>query len=169
MPISTIGYEGTSIDRFIERLEVNRIQLIVDVRAVAVSRRKGFSKTKLSQSLSDRGIGYVHLRGLGDPKPGREAARRGDFAAFRSIFGVHLKTPEAQQGMALVGELASRGSLALMCYESDPTHCHRTIIAAAIAFRGGHAIQHLSVFDAEGFRHDNSRTRRNSGEGLAAA
>ncbi|MGN1286607.1 MAG: DUF488 family protein, partial [Bradyrhizobium sp.] len=73
----TIGYEQTPSKAVLDELEHAGVKLLVDVRAVASSRRPGFSKTQLAAGLDERGIGYVHLRGLGTPKSGREAARSG--------------------------------------------------------------------------------------------
>jgi hypothetical protein len=70
----TIGYEQTPAKAVLDELQSAGVKLLVDVRAVAASRRPGFSKTQLAAGLDERGIGYVHLRGLGTPKEGREAA-----------------------------------------------------------------------------------------------
>src|ERR1700751_6123716 len=94
--LATIGYEGASAEAFDATLENAGIELVVDVRAVAVSRRRGFSKSSLAARLEAAGLRYVHLRGLGDPKPGRDAARAGDLARFRAVFSAHLETEGAQ-------------------------------------------------------------------------
>ena len=77
MAIATIGYEGKTQAQMIDQLKAAGVELVVDVRAVAASRRPGFSKTILGASLEEAGIGYEHLRGLGTPKAGRDAARAG--------------------------------------------------------------------------------------------
>lgn len=91
----TIGYEGATPQGFDATLTAARVELVVDVRAVAASRRQGFAKSALSDRLAHAGIRYIHLRELGDPKPGREAARAGRWAEFRAIFSAHLNTPDA--------------------------------------------------------------------------
>ena len=73
--ITTIGYEGTTVPQFLDALREGAVKLVVDVRAVASSRRPGFSKSRLAANLEEAGIGYVHLRGLGTPADGRAAAR----------------------------------------------------------------------------------------------
>src|SRR3979409_380380 len=93
----TIGYEQTPPKAVLDELENAGVKLLVDVRAVASSRRPGFSKSQLAAGLDERGISYLHLRGLGTPKEGREAARSGKFDALRKIYTAHLKTPQAKE------------------------------------------------------------------------
>ena len=94
-PIFTIGYEGATVDGFIGALRKAGVALVLDIRAAPVSRKKGFSKNPLAQHLSEAGTGYRHLRGLGTPKQGREAARSGDHQSFERIFRHHLEEAEA--------------------------------------------------------------------------
>ncbi|MFT8246539.1 DUF488 family protein [Roseomonas sp. BN140053] len=141
----TIGYEGAAIAGFLTALEAAGVSLVVDVRAVAVSRRKGFSKTALGLALADAGIRYMHLRDLGDPKPGREAARAGKMAAFRRIYRAHLATDAAQQALSQATGLAQAEAACLLCYEAEPTGCHRSIVAAAIAETTGLGVHHIYV------------------------
>src|SRR3954469_24372344 len=89
----TIGYEQTPPSAVLNELEQAGVKLLVDVRAVASSRRPGFSKNQLAAGLKEHGIGYLHLRGLGTPKEGRLAARSGDVKALERIYAKHLKTP----------------------------------------------------------------------------
>ena len=143
--ITTIGYEGACPANFDAALAGAGVDLVVDVRAVAISRKAGFSKTALSERLRDRGLQYVHLRGLGDPKPGREAARAGDMALFRRIFGAHLATADAKADLARLQVLAATKTVALLCYEADAEGCHRSIVAKLVANAGNLSILHLTV------------------------
>src|SRR6201988_3484684 len=93
----TIGYEQTPPQAVLDELQNAGVKLLVDVRAVASSRRPGFSKSQLAAGLDERGIGYVHLRGLGTPKEGRLAARAGDYDRLEKIFAKHLKTTQAKE------------------------------------------------------------------------
>src|SRR4030088_604148 len=93
----TIGYEQTPPKAVLDELENAGVKLLVDVRAVASSRRPGFSKNQLAAGLDQRGISYLHLRGLGTPKEGRAAARSGKFDALHKIYAAHLKTPQARE------------------------------------------------------------------------
>ncbi len=95
----TIGYEQTPSSAVLDELQRAEVKLLVDVRAVAASRRPGFSKTQLAAGLDERGIAYLHLRGLGTPKEGREAARSGKTSAMLKIFNQHLKTEQSRNEM----------------------------------------------------------------------
>lgn len=127
--LATIGYETDTQNGLIKRLQAAEVELVVDVRAVASSRKAGFSKTLLGNSLNAEGVDYLHLRALGTPKPGREAARAGRVDEMRRIFEAHLEEPEAQLALAQATDLAKRKRIALLCYEDDPNCCHRKIVA----------------------------------------
>ena len=142
-PLATIGYEAATQDAVIDRLKAAGVELLVDVRAVAASRRAGFSKTLLAASLAEAGIGYVHLRQLGTPTPGREAARKGRIAEMTAIFEEHLAEPAAQLELAAAKELAAERKIALLCFEADHRGCHRKILADRICEDLGCAIEHL--------------------------
>lgn len=130
--LATIGYETDTQGGMIARLKAADVELVVDVRAVASSRKAGFSKTLLGDSLKDQGVDYLHLRPLGTPKPGREAARAGRIDEMRQIFNAHLEEPEAVLALAQATELAKTKRVALLCYEDDPNCCHRQIVAERI-------------------------------------
>lgn len=130
--LASIGYETDTQNGLIKRLQAAEVELVVDVRAVASSRKAGFSKTLLGNSLNAEGVDYLHLRALGTPKPGREAARAGRVDEMRRIFEAHLEEPEAQLALAQATDLAKRKRIALLCYEDDPNCCHRKIVADRI-------------------------------------
>ena len=142
-PLATIGYEAATQDAVIDRLKAAGVEMLVDVRAVAASRRAGFSKTVLAASLAEAGIGYVHLRQLGTPKPGREAARKGRIAEMTAIFEEHLAEPAAQLELAAAKELAAERKIALLCFEADHRGCHRKILADRICEDLGCQVEHL--------------------------
>ena len=130
----TIGYEGTSMPEFLRTLTGVGVALVVDVRAVANSRRPGFSKNSLAANLGTVGVGYRHLRALGTPAEGRAAARAGRHAEMQAIFTDHLALAEAQAALDELALLAARdGPVCLLCFEADPAHCHRTLVANALA------------------------------------
>jgi len=128
MHIFTIGYEGVTQAEFIAALQAAGVERVVDVRAIAASRRPGFSKTALRNGLAEAGVDYQHLRALGTPAAGREAARAGRKADLERIYAGQLELPEAlvaaEQLKALVAEKRS----ALLCYERSPDCCHRTLL-----------------------------------------
>ena len=131
--IFTIGYEQARIDDVVAALTAAGVSLVIDVRAVAASRRPGFAKSALAANLREAGIGYEHLRTLGTPKEGREAARRGDHAALERVYAGQLELPEAQAQAAILLDHAGAQPSALLCYERDPAACHRSMLLAAIA------------------------------------
>src|SRR5204863_2509735 len=119
----TIGYEQTPPNAVLDELEQAGVKLLVDVRAVASSRRPGFSKNQLAAGLDERGISYLHLRGLGTPKDGREAARSGQFEALRKIYAAHLKTAQASEQLDELSALVKQsGPVCILCYERDHAH-----------------------------------------------
>jgi len=128
--IFTIGYEDTTMADFLAALTGAHVKQVLDIRAIAASRRPGFSKSALAATLREAGIDYVHLRALGTPKAGREAARKGDRAELSRIYADQLKLPEAQAEVAKMHALAREKPSCLLCYERDPTACHRTVLLA---------------------------------------
>lgn len=131
MKIFTIGYEGATMDDFLAALTGAGVEQVIDVRALPLSRRPGFSKSTLAASLAEVGIGYVHLKALGTPKPGRDAAKKGDRITLEAVYAGQLELPEAQAQAARMLELAAGKPSALLCFERDPAMCHRTLLLAA--------------------------------------
>ncbi len=132
----TIGYEQAKPAAVLNELERAKIELLVDTRAVAASRRPGFSKRQLAASLDDAGIGYIHLQKLGTPAEGRAAARNGDTDALWRIYDKHIKTAEAQAELGeLIALVKSGKRVALLCYCRDPKVCHRSRIVANVKKR----------------------------------
>jgi uncharacterized protein (DUF488 family) len=131
--IFTIGYEGTTVAEFLAALKAAGVERVIDVRALPLSRRPGFSKSPLRAALDEAGIEYVHLKALGTPADGRSAARAGRYEDLERIYAGQLELPEA---MAQAGEmlaLAAERPSALLCLERDPAHCHRTLLLNAVA------------------------------------
>jgi uncharacterized protein (DUF488 family) len=140
----TIGYEQTPARAVLDELENAGVRLLVDVRAVAASRRPGFSKNQLAAGLDARGISYLHLRGLGTPKDGREAARSGKFDALHKIYAAHLKTTQAREELDELSALVKKsGPVCILCYERDHLQCHRQWIAEIIQDRDGVKVENL--------------------------
>jgi uncharacterized protein (DUF488 family) len=141
----TIGYEGCTIDGVLTTLKKARVELLIDVRAVAASRKPGFSKRQFAAGLDQVGIGYVHLQRLGTPKPGRDAVRSGHPELMVPIFNHHMETPEAQLALAEATGLAGERRCCLLCFERDHRHCHRHLVAEMIIAETGQAVDHLEV------------------------
>ena len=128
MKLFTIGYESTTMGEFLDALKSAGVERVIDVRAVPNSRRPGLSKTPLRNALAEVGIDYVHLRPLGTPAAGREAARKGRHEDLRRIYAGQLDLPEAMVAAEQMKELAAEKPSALLCYERDPAGCHRTLL-----------------------------------------
>lgn len=143
-PLFTIGYEKAAQRDVLAALKQAHVELLIDTRAVAASRRAGFSKRQLAAGLDEAGIQYLHLQKLGTPAEGREAARSGDFKKLWRIYDKHIKTPDAQEQLDELQSLLKSGRrLCLLCYERDPDECHRKRIAELIHERTGQKIEHL--------------------------
>ncbi|WP_342163351.1 DUF488 domain-containing protein [Methylobacterium sp. SD21] len=133
----TIGYEGLDPERLRDALQSAGVAVLADVRAVANSRKRGFSKGALKAGLEDAGLGYAHLRVLGTPKSGREAARADDAALLKRIYCEEVL--ETAGGIAALDELsalAEKAPTCLLCFERDPARCHRRLLAERLAPRG---------------------------------
>jgi uncharacterized protein (DUF488 family) len=130
--IYTIGYEATTMADFLAALTKAGVKRVIDVRALPLSRRPGFSKSSLAASLKEAGIDYVHLKALGTPKRGRDAAKKGDVATLTAVYDDQLALPEAQAAAAQMLDLAQDTPSALLCYEREPEHCHRTLLLDAV-------------------------------------
>jgi len=125
--VLTIGYEGRSLDEFLDELHEAGVDRVVDVRELPLSRKKGFSKTSLSEALRERGIGYLHLRSLGNPKENRDRYRSGDVAGGAEIYRAHLQNGSRSTLLELLDELTD-GRSCLLCFERDHAICHRDVI-----------------------------------------
>lgn len=144
IPLATIGYEAAPQAKVIDALKAAGVEVLIDVRAIAASRRAGFSKGLLSSSLADAGIDYVHLRALGTPKEGRMAARRGKTAEMREIFEAHLAEPQAQLQLAQAIEIARAKKAALLCFEADHRGCHRSIVVERMQEAADFQVENLA-------------------------
>jgi uncharacterized protein (DUF488 family) len=133
MRIFTIGYEGATVGEFLSALTKADVRRVIDVRALPLSRRPGFSKTPLKGALEEAGIEYVHLKALGTPSGGRTAARDGRYADMARIYMGQLELPEAMAQSAQMLEMAREKPSALLCMEREPAHCHRTLLLKAVA------------------------------------
>ncbi|MBD3834102.1 DUF488 domain-containing protein [Brevundimonas bullata] len=143
--LATIGYEGARPDDFVSTLQLVDVQIVVDIRDRAQSRRPGFSKSALRENLEQNGIAYVHLKELGDPKEGRDAARSGDMDRFRRIYAAVLETEQASNALNQIVELTKEMNVCLLCYERDHHECHRKVVADRLESVVGFKARHLGV------------------------
>ena len=133
MRIFTIGYEGTTVPDFVAALHKAGVERVIDVRALPLSRRPGFSKSPLRAALEEAEIEYVHLKALGTPSEGRTAARAGRYHDMERIYEGQLELPEAMAQSAQMLELAREKPSVLLCMEREPAHCHRTLLLKSVA------------------------------------
>lgn len=143
--LMTIGYEGASIDDFVATLKAAKVTRLIDIRELPLSRKKGFSKRALCDAVEAAGITYEHFKSLGDPKPGRDAAKAGDYPTFRKIFSQHLASDAAQVALDSVISVAIEGGACLLCFERCHEECHRKIVADEIEKRADVSIKHIGV------------------------
>jgi len=144
----TIGYEGASLADFLLRLKVAGVDVVVDVRELPLSRRRGFSKNQLADALERCGIGYVHKRELGAPRKIRHELRAtGDYTTYFQRFNAYLRTQRAALER-LLDECV--GAAVLLCFERDPKECHRSAVARELAKLAALKPVHLDVEERRG-------------------
>lgn len=137
--IYTIGYEGKNIGEFIGKLKERGVKRLVDVRQIALSRKKGFSKTALSATLNSAGIEYLHLPELGSPtKLRKELYKNYDYVCFFRNYSEHLK--KQNEKLDFLQEIVKEKASALMCFERVHSKCHRSIIANALQQKGAEVV-----------------------------
>ncbi len=139
MQLMTIGYEGSTIDKFFDVLKANRIQTLVDIRELPLSRKRGFSKTALAATTALKNLNYLHIPALGSPKDVRHDYRDdNDWQRYTDRFCKYLDgQSKALEDLAL---LASSNRCCLLCFEANPLYCHRLYVAQRVA-----AIAHISI------------------------
>lgn len=128
-----VGYEGLTISEYIQVLRDLQVATLVDVRLNAISRKPGFSKTRLKGYLADAGIQYLHYRELGNPKDNR----KGFWDAPNT--GSHVQSVNRFKNLILCDDykvsllnnlkhMSQCENVSLLCYEKEPVKCHRTVL-----------------------------------------
>lgn len=131
------GYEGRSIDSFVAALVDAEIDTVADVRLTPISRKPGFSKTRLRNALASAGIEYTHLRGLGNPKENRAPFWEGRVAEGRATFRGLLRADAAAEDLAGLTERARSSRVAVLCFEQDEQRCHRKVVLDIVGRAAG--------------------------------
>lgn len=148
MLLMTIGYEGLTSQQFFGILRVHRVETLIDVRELPISRKPGFSKKVLAQASADYNLHYVHMPALGCPRDIRHEYRAaGDWARYTRRFKVYLATQ--QVAIDLLLETVQRQQCCLMCFEADPDFCHRSFVAAKAAASAGYALKVEHIKDSK--------------------
>lgn len=139
--ICTIGYEGRNYEEFIELMRKEKISILIDIRENTNSRKKGFSKKALVESLRNEGIEYKHLAELGAPKHIRIAYKSsGNIEDLLNGYRNYLNdNPEYINN--LLEEIGDKDAC-LMCFERLPINCHRLVIAEYL-YQKGVEVKHL--------------------------
>jgi uncharacterized protein (DUF488 family) len=124
----TVGYEQSEPENFIRRLQDNGVEMIVDVRDMPLSRKRGFSKNQLQELLEEVDIDYLHVKPLGAPKEIRDPLRAGG-SWWEYVKGYErvLRNQTAQID-ALI-KLSREKRICLLCFERNPAECHRSMVA----------------------------------------
>jgi Protein of unknown function, DUF488 len=136
--IFTVGYSGKTVDEFIAALHGAGIERVIDVRALPLSRRRGFSKTALGNTLAEFDIEYVHIRAAGNPF--REL--KNEIDKCLALYARHLDAHPAIVDEVAVALTDRRA--ALLCVEAEPEHCHRSVIVSRLSLKHGkHFVTHL--------------------------
>tara|TARA_A100000171_G_C2129665_1_gene145854 strand:+ start:610 stop:1587 length:978 start_codon:yes stop_codon:yes gene_type:complete len=131
---ATIGYEGITVEEYLNKLIENNIRLLVDVRKNPLSRKYGFSKTKLSELLNNVGISYKHLPKLGIVSDKRKSLKTSQ--DYKNLFSNYETTviPEEKDSIAQLYDFYLDSSrIAITCFEECHTMCHRHKVADAVA------------------------------------
>ncbi len=142
LAVFTVGYEGKSVDGFFNGLLRSGIERLADVRANALSRKFGFSRSTLKRIVDDLGVEYVHLAELGIPSSMRTDLN--DYESYQRLLDEyeHRMLPNCQKALRRVADLVASSRTALLCQERDPLCCHRSRVAKAVSEMTG-----LSVYD----------------------
>ena len=136
----TAGYEGDSVQSFVDKLRLSNVDLVLDVRENPVSRKVGFSKSSLSDILSSSGISYLHMQELGTPKPLRAMlSMNKNYTTFFEKYKDFLS--EFQDSIDDIVELGSIENVCLVCFEHDPHYCHRRVVADLVFERTNRRIR----------------------------
>lgn len=130
-----IGYEGQTLDAFISKMRLRGVETLVDVRLNAISRKRGFSKTALSEAVRAAGMDYVHMPELGNHRDNRDGYATTDTVEAREArdrFRDALTSDRATSALKELASLARDQTIALFCFEADEDHCHRQQVREAL-------------------------------------
>ncbi len=130
----TIGYEGISLEEYLNKLIINNVKILIDVRRNPFSMKYGFSKNQLKNSCEDVGIKYLHFPKVGIKSEKRkELNNQEDYEILLDEYQrtTLIKTGDIQQNIFKL--LESEKRIALSCFEANINQCHRKPLAEAIA------------------------------------
>lgn len=131
----TIGYEQNEPESFLKLLRDNRIDVVVDVRQMPLSRKKGFSKNQLRELLAGEGIDYVHMQTLGAPKTIRDRLHENG-SWWEYVKGYEKVLADRGEDVLSLIDFAKGQRICLLCFERKPEECHRSLVAREMEKRG---------------------------------
>lgn len=144
MSIYTIGYEGLDMNDFLALLHAGNVEMVVDIRELPLSRKPGFSKSGLRDTLNLQGFDYMHVPELGCPKPIREQYRSDqNWSRYKEGFLRYLASRD--DVIAELSAMAATTTCALLCFEADYNYCHRSMVANAMHNTSGMPVRHLQA------------------------
>lgn len=132
----TIGYEQSEPAEFLRRLQSHGIELVVDVRDMPLSRKRGFSRNQLQALLAAVDIEYLHVKPLGAPKEIRDPLRAGG-SWWEYVKGYEAVLRANQTEVDNLRRLAAEKRICLLCFERDPADCHRSLVAREMEQHAG--------------------------------
>lgn len=141
--VVSVGYEGRTIEGFVQSLVSAGVTAVADVRLNAISRKAGFSKSRLQAALADADIDYQHFRTLGNPKENREPFWTGRVLEGRATYRELLARDEQTSALSELGNLADRQVVAVLCFEHDHERCHRQVLIDELVQHSDIPVQHL--------------------------
>jgi len=141
--VVSAGYEGRTIEGFVDALVSLGVGAVADVRLNAISRKAGFSKARLRTALAEAAIDYVHFRLLGNPKENREPFWTGRLQEGRDIYRELLSGDDQASALTELGELADQKVVAILCFEQDHERCHRQVVIDELTSGWGLPVRHL--------------------------
>jgi len=124
----TVGYEQSDPQAFLKRLGSCRVTLVVDVRQMPLSRKRGFSKNQLRNLLAEEGIDYIHFKTLGAPKEIRDRLRQNG-SWYEYVQGYERVLANRIEDIETLNNMARERRICLLCFERNPQECHRSLVA----------------------------------------
>ena len=140
----TIGFQGKSVEEVLDKLKRNGVSLLLDIRENALSRKVGFSKNALASSCEAAGIGYLHRRELGPPRPLRNRLKQtGDYGMLMRKYSLYLK--DHVDVLQEIAGLVEEKKICLFCFEHEHAQCHRSALAEKLTEMCGNGMEVVNL------------------------
>jgi len=141
----TAGYAGHTLESFLRKLEEYNVAVVVDVRQNPISRKKGFSRSRLSEFLAVHNVEYVHESELGVPRELRKQLQAGHHGLIAYFDSFRKCLAARTDALDRVYDLAIRKRCCLICLEHRAVDCHRSVVAQAVESRNGHKLEVVHI------------------------